>query len=236
MRRAYGPEREQFGDFYPARRPSRDGAVVVIHGGFWRPHRTLDMTAPLAEGLARHGWNAWNVEYRRVGQGDWRATLADCAAAVDHLTTIGDLAAPILVGHSAGGQLAAWVGGRAEPLVQAKAVVALAGILDLDRGAQTGIGEGAVAGFLGGGPDEVPERYRAADPMRRLPTGVPARCIHSVADSRVPFEHSLRYVEAARRAGDDAQLIEVEGEHADAIDPETPAGRRVVDVLAELSQ
>jgi acetyl esterase/lipase len=226
IRRAYGPDPSQFGDFYAGRRPSRPTALVVVHGGFWRPHRSLDMTAPLAEGLARRGWNTWNVEYRRAGQADWRGTLADCAAAIDHFAALASGTALVL-GHSAGGQLAVWSARRA----RVAGVVSVGGVLDLDSAARAGTGENAVADFLGGGPDEVPDRYREADPIARLPTGVPLRCVHSPDDERVPFEQSRRYVDAAMRAGDDAALVEVDGAHADAIDLRTPAGQCVAAVL-----
>lgn len=226
IRHAYGPHPSQFGDFYAGRPPCRTAAVVVIHGGFWRPHRSVDMTVPLAAGLALRGWNAWNVEYRRAGQADWRGTLADCAAAIDHLAS-----SAIVLGHSAGGQLAVWAARRAAGVT---AVVSVAGVLDLDGAARAGIGDDAVAGFLGGGPDEVPDRYRDADPIARLPTGVPVHCVHSPDDERVPFEQSRRYVEAATRSGDDAALVEVEGAHADGIDLWTPAGQRVAAVLEAL--
>ena len=37
--------------------------------------------------LAKRGWAAWNIEYRRLGNGGgWPATFADVAAAVDHLS------------------------------------------------------------------------------------------------------------------------------------------------------
>jgi acetyl esterase/lipase len=207
--------------------------VVLIHGGFWRAHRGVEMTAPLAAGLARRGWNVWNIEYRRAGP--WRATLDDCAAAVDQLAVLGrelslDLGTALVLGHSAGGHLAVWSAGRSQLAVRLSAVVSVAGILDLDRAARTRVGDGAAIEFVGH-PDDVPDRYREADPMTRLPTGVPVRCLHSRDDERVPFEQSARYVASARRAGDDAQLIEVDGAHADGIDLRTAAGKRVAAVL-----
>jgi pimeloyl-ACP methyl ester carboxylesterase len=106
----------------------------------------------------------------------------------------------------------------------------VAGVLDLDRAARTRVGDGAAIEFVGH-PDDVPDRYREADPMTRLPTGIPVRCLHSRDDERVPFEQSARYVASAQRAGDDAQLIEVAGAHADGIDLRTAAGKRVAAVL-----
>lgn len=199
------------------------------------------MTAPLAEGLARRGWNTWNIEYRRGGQGSWPATLEDCAAAIDHLAVLErelslDLGTAIVLGHSAGGHLAVCAGGRAAVAARVKGVVSVAGILDLDSAARARIGEDAVASFLGGGPEEVPDRYREADPLMRLPTRVAVRCLHSRRDERVPFAQSVRYVEAARRSGDDADLIEVDGAHADGIDLRKPAGERVVGILEAMDE
>lgn len=248
LRRGYGPGALQYGDLYPGEASRRRTMVVVLHGGFWRPHRTLEMTAPIAQDLARRGWSAWNVEYRRVGQGNWPATLEDSAAALDHVAALAgelslDLRRVLVLGHSAGGQLAVWSAGRSgeasrrgrpEPAIRVDGVVSLAGVLDLDRAARTHVGDDAVAGFTGGGPDELPDRYREADPTARLPTGVKVRCVHSRTDERVPFEQSLRYVDAARRVGDDAQLVEVSGSHTDAIDVGKPAWQTVLDVLGAL--
>jgi acetyl esterase/lipase len=238
---AYGSDEAQFGEFHRGREPSRRTAVVVIHGGFWRARRSLRMTTACAAALAGRGWHVWNVEYRRGGRGGWRAPLEDCAAAIDHLAVIGrrldlELGPAIVLGHSAGGQLAMWAGGRAAAGTGVKAVVSVAGILDMAGAARAGTGDDAVVELLGGRPGEVPDRYREADPMRRLPAGVTVRCLHSRADERVPFEQSLRFVQAARRAGDDAQLVEVDGAHADGIDPRTPAGARVAAVLDALDE
>ena len=70
----------------------------------------------LARDVILHGWAAWNIEYRRVGQqgGGWPGTLEDVAAAVDALADLDalagldvplDLARVVAVGHSAGGHL-----------------------------------------------------------------------------------------------------------------------------------
>ena len=244
-RRHYGSEPWQFGDLHLGETRARRRAIVVIHGGFWRPLRTLDMTNPAAADLARRGWVAWNVEYRRNGQGSWPATLDDCSAAVDHLASLGDefgfdVADPLVVGHSAGGHLAVWSAGRGAvaartggpaPIVDARDVVALAAVLDFQRAAQDGTGERAVAEFVGGEPAELPARYRDADPMCRLPTGGRVCCVHSRADERVPFEQSVSYVAAARAGGDEAELIEVGGAHSDVIDVSTVTWRTVVDVI-----
>jgi acetyl esterase/lipase len=246
-RPAYGPGPHRFGELRRPSGPSR-GVVVVLHGGFWRSHRTLAMTAPVAAELTRRGWDTWNVEYRRAGHGSWEDTLADCAAAVDHIEVLADRHGldpdrVFLLGHSAGGHLAAWCAGRAAaagragqapPRIRAKGLVTAAGALDLVAGARAGTGDDAVPQFLGGRPEAVPERYAAADPTLRLPTGVPSRCVHSRADERVPFAQSEGFVAAATAAGDDSRLLEATGVHTDVIDVRSPAWEVVADALDEL--
>jgi pimeloyl-ACP methyl ester carboxylesterase len=92
-----------------------------------------------------------------------------------------------------------------------------------------------VAAFLGGGPDEVPDRFAVADPMRGLPLGVPAVLVHGDRDDRVPVAVSQRYVTAARAAGDHAVLSELPGVgHFEVIDPSSEAWAAVLDALARL--
>ena len=187
---AYGPGADRFGELW---RPAGDGpwpVVALLHGGFWRAQRTLELMRPLAADLAGRGFAAWNLEYRRVGQpgGGWPGTCEDVAAGLDHLARLAgreplDLDRLVVAGHSAGGHLALWSASRpglpagapgAGPLVAPRLVVSLAGVCDLHAGAAGGIGEGAVAEFLGASPDQAPERYRLASPWPACPWASPS--------------------------------------------------------------
>jgi len=69
---------------------------------------------PLAADLAARGIASWNIEYRRPDRHAWAATTADVDAAIRYLSQLAerfplDLTRVILVGHSAGAQLAARV-------------------------------------------------------------------------------------------------------------------------------
>ncbi len=249
VRRSYYGENEfQYGELYLPTGPRRPGTVVVIHGGFWKARYGAEWGAPLAADLAVRGWAAWNLEYRRVGNGGgWPATLADVAAGIDHLAELADddldTRRVVAVGHSAGGHLAAWAAGRpvlpagavgATPVVGLTGVIAQAGVLDLARAAADRLGDGAVAALLGGLPDEFPERYRLASPHEQLPLGVPVRCLHARDDDIVPFSQSAAYVTAARAARGDAALVEVPGGHFGLVDPATPAWQAALDLLPDL--
>jgi acetyl esterase/lipase len=222
QRRAYGDDPAQFVE---VSRGTGAGTVVLLHGGFWRARVGLDHIAPVAADLAARGHTVWNVEYRRVGQAPWPATLDDVAAAVALVEQ-----PCVVVGHSAGGHLATWVASR----VPVAGVVSLAGVLTLADAARDEVGGSAVPDLVGGMPEAFPERYAEADPAARLPLGVPVRAVHAPADDRVPIAISRRYVELARAAGDDAVLVEVEGDHFTLVDPTHPTWPTILAQLTGL--
>jgi acetyl esterase/lipase len=228
----YGPHAEQFGELYRPATPVHAGVVVIVHGGFWRARYDLALGRPLAADLAAYGFTAWNIEYRRVGNGGgWPATARDVAAAIDRIAGLDvDAAQVVAVGHSAGGQLAVWAAGRPAARVPLAAAVSQAGVLDL-RGAVRGrLGAGAVVDFLGGTPEDVPQRYRAADPLAAAPLHVPVVCVHARRDADVPLVQSEAYVAAGGRA----VLREVPGDHFTVIDAGDPAWALVRDALPAL--
>jgi len=242
----YGPGPDQFLEVTLPDGGAPAPVVVVVHGGFWRARYGIELARPLAADLAAAGWAAVAVEYRRVGAGGgWPTTLADVAAALDSLPDLPaaprlDLTDVTVVGHSAGGHLAAWAAGRGQlpdgapgagPRVPVTAVVSQAGVLDLGAAVAADLGDGATVAFLGGTPADVPGRYAAADPVRLLPTGVPVLCVHGEDDTTVPLEQSRRFAAAATAAGDAVELAVVPGDHMAAIDLAGPAWRRVVEWL-----
>ncbi len=252
----YGSDESQYADLYLPAGARKPGVVMIIHGGFWLSEYGADLGAPLATDLATKGWVVWNLEYRRVGNGGgWPTTLQDVAAGTDMLATVAtsgehgtiDTSRVVAVGHSAGGQLAAWLAGRpklpagapgaiaaGKNSVAVTGVVSQAGVLDLTVAASTGIGGGAVPGLLGGTPKDVPQNYQIADPIKHLPLGVPVHCVHGHDDGNVPFAQSTAYVEAATTAGDIAVLHPIDGDHFTLIDPTSDAWTVVVDLLPEL--
>jgi acetyl esterase/lipase len=255
----YGQHPDQVADLrLPPGRPAGP-LVIVVHGGFWRAAFDRTHTGPLAADLAGRGYPVATIGFRRMGQegGGWPGTFDDVKAAIAAVSDLvtgavgsdaiaaarGRSAAepevkrpelggtrPILVGHSAGGQLALWYARRAPHAV--RGVVALAPVADLTMAYDMGLGDNAVDALLGGGPDDVPDRYAEADPARNLPLGVPAVVIHGTDDDRVPVAVGRAYVAAARAAGDDVTLVELRGvEHFAVIDPLSGAWPAVVDAL-----
>jgi acetyl esterase/lipase len=218
MRHRYGSHFHEFADLLLPDGPGPFPVAVVLHGGFWREQHTLDLTDDLARDLVRRGWAAWNAEFRRVGEvsgGGYPTTLEDVAAAIDALAGLDaplDLGRVVAIGHSAGGQLALWAAARGDAAVRLAGVVSQAGVHDLREADRLVLGEGATAEFMGGHPDEVPDRYADASPIERIPLGVPALLVHGDADERVPASMSSAYADAARAAGDEVDLVLRPGE------------------------
>ena len=69
----YGPGPDQFLELTLPDADAPAPVVVVVHGGFWRPAYGIELARPLAADVARAGFAAVSVEYRRVGQGNPQA-------------------------------------------------------------------------------------------------------------------------------------------------------------------
>lgn len=245
----YGPAESQAGDLHLPK-TKNPPVICLLHGGFWRLPYARDQYTPIAEDLARRGYAAWNLEYRRLGEpgGGWPGTLQDVAAGIDHLATLKaqgtelDLNQVVTVGHSAGGHLALWsagarrvLDGEASPRVRVMAAVGQAPAADMQRIYELNCSNGVAAEFLQGTPAEQPERYRLASPKALLPLGVPQLVVHGTADDTVIVNIGRDYAVAARRAGDRVELVELpEAGHFEHLDPKGEAWAAVVAWLARL--
>lgn len=237
----YGDHDAQIGDLRLLTTPPRAPVVVLVHGGFWRHEWGRDLMDGLAPDLSRRGYGTWNIEYRRVGPtgGGWPRTGHDVVRAVTRLAALAadrvDLDRVVLLGHSAGAQLALRAAEQLRTHHRPPAlVVSLSGVFDLEAAVREGVGWGSVEAFVGGGPDEVPEAYRAAAPIAHLPLGVPQLLVHGTGDAHVPPAQSEVFQRASAAAGDAVELITADGaDHFALIDPSTSAWATTVAAIED---
>jgi acetyl esterase/lipase len=245
----YGSHRSQLADLYLPKGAGPFPVMVLIHGGSWQARYGKVVMRGLAGDLVRRGWAVWNIEYRRLGNGGgYPETFQDVADAIDRLDRVDaplDLEWVSILGHSAGGHLALWAAGRAKlpegapgaldapSRVRLRRVISQAGVCDL-AGAYRKWHGGAVRALMGGSPEDLPERYSLADPSAQVPLDIPVLLVHGVEDATVSVGLSRGYERAARAAGADVELVEIEGpsgSHRAHIDPRGVAWAAVVSRL-----
>ena len=71
--------------------------------------------------------------------------------------------------------------------------------------------DGVVGRLMGGGPDDVPDRYAIADPIALVPLAIPVLLVHGTEDETVSVRRSRNYAQAARALGADVELVEIPG-------------------------
>jgi acetyl esterase/lipase len=192
--------------------------VLLVPGGGWVTAQREGLD-PLADALADAGMVVVNATYRASADGATFPQPVDdvrCAAglAVAAAADAGLVAEQVvLVGHSAGGHLAALAATTdsepAEPCPHPPAppdgLVGLAGVYD------TAALEFALVELFGTARADDPDRWAAGDPVQRVrageaPTGLRTLLLHGDADQDVPIEQSRAFEAALRQAGREVRL------------------------------
>lgn len=221
--------------------------VVLIHGGSWQAQIGADSFVTFARRLAERGLAVYNVEYRRVGSGGgWPTTFHDVAAALDFVPQVQqaipalDTRNAVVVGHSAGGQLAMWAGTRhkldsteigANPKFRPTSVVSLAGPLDMRLAVK--MGDDRIVTALGGTPAQVPDRYTSVDPIQNIDPQTPTIAMVGNRDHVVPAVLSESYVKAAKAAGGTAHVAIIDGaDHVTIVNPSAPTFLLILETIS----
>ena len=195
-------------------------AAVIVHGGGWVAGDRRWNVEPLFQPLLEAGFVCFSISYRLATQ------ISLFGVAVDDVTEAiayvrahcreykVDSEKIVLVGESAGGQLASMAALR-DSGSTVKAVVALYTPADLER-----IARGskvlpapfrlAIQGTPWAGV--LLSRLHELSPLRHVRRGMPPfLLIHGTADTLVPFEQSENMCRAIRHAGAECDLIAVRG-------------------------
>ena len=251
---AYGDDSQQFAELYlPATAPPHP-LILLIHGGCYREAYDLRPISALARSLTRQGLAVWNIEYRRAGNGgDFPAMFLDVGAAADFLREIAaDYALKlddiIAMGHSAGGHLALWLAARGRleaddslfvedplPIAGLIGLAAIAHIADALEQGMCGQALPTVVGHQGAGsPADSPSDLRQISPERLLPLGVAQ--IHLLGSQDKLIGGNLkRYIEAAESAGDDIELVRLDGAgHFELVAVDRPEWQAALDAITRM--
>ncbi len=195
--------------------------VLLVPGGGWLTAERDGLT-PLAEELAGAGMVAVNATYRAGADGavfpapvdDVRCAAAFAVAAAEDAGLVADRL--VVLGHSAGGHLAALAAltptpadAPAEPCgypaAAPDALVGLAGVYD------TAPAEFLMIDFFGVPRADDPARWAAGDPVElvrsgQVPDDLPVLLLHGDADDEVELAQSQTFEAALAQAGSDVRL------------------------------
>ena len=196
----------------PARDP--EAVVLVVPGGGFRAADPTGLL-PLGEDLADEGFAAVTITYDHAGTGTYYPRPVDeVACAIGYAATQAPGVPVVVVGHSAGADLAMLAGLQPlrtdvscpyEPRA-ADAIVGLAGPYDLH---QSSIGED----LFGVPQAEDPEMWRDGDPLtwaNERPE-VPVLLVHGDADEMVPVEFTEAMAQALEQGGHEVVAVYPEG-------------------------
>ncbi len=221
-------------------RPEGDGpfpALVFVHGGGWRGGARTTYSGAIVE-AAKRGFVAVTVTYRltepdKDGKvtNPFPAQVNDVKCAVRWLRANAekynvDPQRIGATGGSAGGHLSLMLGltdgssklegdgGYPDRSSKVQAVVNYFGPTDMVELHRTSEGAAPiVASFLGGGPQDIPDLYRAASPVTYISADDgPVLTIHGTADRLVPPEQAKLLDEKMKAEGVSHTLLLLEGQ------------------------
>jgi acetyl esterase/lipase len=207
---AYGPEEHQRLDVLHATGPNRRGTLVFVHGGAFKVGHRSDLFGGDHGAVVRQhtrGWDIVSVSYL-LGQGGYPTPMYDVALAVswvrEHAEAAGlDTTKVMIVGHSAGGSLAAMVATRPGTITPYGSVPRVDGWVAISA-----LHDWTSGGWYISDPWGMPASHRSAmSPINSLDrSDPPGYLIHADEDPIVSRLQSSLMFDRARSIGADVQF------------------------------
>ena len=194
----YGEHKRHIGDLYLSKK-DKAPIIYLVHGGGWNGRSKSD-TKNIAESLASHGFNVFNINYRLVPEVKYPAPIDDLERAVkfieksfptqiDH-TKVG------LWGYSAGAQIVMLYGLSRKS--ETDAIVAGGGPYDLTWWPNSPI----ITPYIGHKRDENIQRWREASPITHLKKNSPKMFLyHALEDKLVDYTQMTNFEGRAKELG-----------------------------------
>jgi acetyl esterase/lipase len=202
--------------------PSRNGPLPIImqiYGGSWQSG-----TPASQEWFSRHfaeqGYVVVAIDYRHAPEWKWPEQIVDVRTALYWISEEahrygGDASRIVLVGRSAGAQLAMRLAYQEGPS-SIRGVVNYYGPVDLEDGWRRPPRpdplnvRGILNTFIGGTPDQKPEHYRHASPITWVSKGsAPTLSIYGARDHVVDARFGRLLDASLKRAGATSVLLEL---------------------------
>jgi acetyl esterase/lipase/pectate lyase len=161
--------------YYPKKIKAQKPGVVIIHGGGWRAG-DKSLMKNLASKLAEVGYVVMAPEYRMSMEAGYVATMADLNKALEYFRTNAksyglDPKKVVVMGCSAGGQLAALLGTTQSADRVVQGIVNIDGVLKFKHPESEE--SGMAAAWLGGDYDDIPEVWEDASPLNHVSKSTP---------------------------------------------------------------
>lgn len=206
--------------------PDGDGpfpVAIYVHGGGWMwGDKANPDDAPALEMLTKAGFTWFSINYRLAPKHRWPACQNDLQTAIrwakaNAAQYKGDTSRIVLMGYSAGGQLATYAATVVDESIKVQAVIGYAPLTDFvqelpKRGNILG---SAQRGLLNRPQELTLESLgmlKALSPINYVRPGMPPLLIvHGDADNSVPYVQSLLFQAKMQTNGDRCDLITLPG-------------------------